>query len=252
MIRQYLYNMGRRYLPNSLKTRVKKYTKSKQRDAPAFSAVRFGDFRSLEPISTDFGYDRGLPIDRYYIQNFLQKYSGEIKGTVLEIGEDVYTKRFGSAVEHSDVLHVTEGNPKATIVGDLTKADNIESDRYDCIIITQTIHLIYDLNAVADNLKRILKPGGLLLVTVPGMSPVKRCEWGDDWNWAFTKQSLYRLFSERFSNSSMELNSYGNVLVAVAFLHGLAKEELKMEELDYIDEEYQVLLTLAIRCNSKP
>lgn len=234
-------------LPRSLRDSLKSIVRNGRGRTPGSGSVRFGDFRTLDPIDRDFGYQRGLPIDRYYIENFLRKYSNEIKGVVLEIGEDTYTRKFGSDVQHSDVLHVCEGNPKATIVADLTSAQNIEADRYDCIIITQTIHLIYELKAVAETLNRILKKDGLLLVTVPGISQVKKCEWGDDWNWAFTAQSLRHLFEDKFISSEMVLTSHGNVLVAMAFLHGLAREELSKKELDFVDEEYQVLLTLAIR-----
>jgi len=88
---------------------------------------------------------------------------------VLEIGEVTYTRRFGGdRVTKSDVLHVVEGNPEATIVGDLTNADNIPSEAFDCVILTQTLHLLYDVKTALANLYRILKPGGILLVTVPG------------------------------------------------------------------------------------
>lgn len=212
---------------------------------PPVRMVDFGSLRRLTPISRQFGYDRGLPIDRYYIENFLTRQSDDIHGRVLEIGDNSYTLRFGGTqVTKSDVLYVAEGNPQATFVGDLTKADQIPSDAFDCTLITQTLHLIYDMRAALATLYRILKPGGVALVTVPGISQVVKCDWGDDWCWALTTQSARLLFQEFFPATNVQVEAYGNVLAAIAFLQGLAVEELSQEELDYPDDEYQVLITI--------
>lgn len=85
----------------------------------------------LHPISRLFGYDRGQPIDRYYIENFLLQHKSDVHGRVLEIGDNTYTKKFGGTrVDQSDVLHAVEGNPSATIVADLAQADNIPQTTY--------------------------------------------------------------------------------------------------------------------------
>ena len=89
--------------------------------SPPVGRVSFGNLRRVTPISREFGFDRGLPVDRYYIENFLTHHADDIRGRVLEIGDNSYTRRFGGDhVTKSDVLHVVEGNPQATIVGDLT------------------------------------------------------------------------------------------------------------------------------------
>jgi SAM-dependent methyltransferase len=200
----------------------------------------------LEPISRVFGFDRGLCIDRYYIEQFLAANKHSIRGRVLEIAENTYTRKFGGdSVTHSDVLHAEEGNRNATIVADLTQADHIASNRFDCIICTQTLLVIYDVRAAVSTLHRILKPGGVLLATVPGISQISRYDmdrWGDFWR--FTTLSARRLFEERFPESRVEVVSKGNVLVAVAFLHGLAAHELEPRELEHHDPDYQVLITV--------
>ena len=90
---------------------------------PSVGMVNFGSLRRLTPISRHFGYDRGRPIDRYYIENFLAHHADDIRGHVLEIGDASYTRQFGGdRVAKSDVLHVTSDNPEATIVGDLANA----------------------------------------------------------------------------------------------------------------------------------
>ncbi len=196
-------------------------------------------------MSRDFGYDRGQPIDRYYIEQFLDRHADDVHGRVLEIGDDAYTSRFGGdRVSVSDVLHVDDSNPAATIVGDLAQADHIPSDTFDCIILTQTLHLIYDVPAAIRTLHRILKPGGVLLATFPGVSQIARDRWGETWYWGFTTLSARRLFEESFPAGTIEVESRGNVLTAIGFLHGLAAEELRQEELDFNDPTYQVLVML--------
>jgi len=173
---------------------------------------------------------------------------------VLEIGDDSYTRRFGgSRVKFGDVLHVTEDNPRATIVADLTRANHLPSDAFDCIIFTQTLHLIYDVRSAIRTLHRILKPGGVLLATFPGISQISQDEWGGHWNWALTTISAQRLFEEAFPAANVEIEAHGNVLAATSFLHGLAAEELSQKELNYHDPSYEVLIALrAVKPETTP
>jgi glycosyltransferase involved in cell wall biosynthesis len=213
---------------------------------PAVGEISFGSLRRVTPISRVFGFDRGLPVDRYYIEGFLARNASDIKGRVLEVGDDSYTRRFGGeCVTKADVLYVSEGNPQATIVADLSSADHIPSDLFDCIILTQTLHLVYDVRAAVATLRRILKPGGVLLATFPGISQIDHYDWGGSWYWAFTALSARRLFEEAFSAADLKIETHGNVLAAIAFLQGLAAEELRKEELDYADADYEV--TIAVR-----
>ena len=135
---------------------------------PAPGRVKFGDLRRLQPVSRSFGFDRGSPVDRYYIERFLDRHRLAIQGRVLEIGDDRYTRQFGGdRVERSDVLHVESGHPGVNLVGDLASADHLPSDTWDAIVCTQTLHLVFDVGAALKTLERILKPGGTLLATVP-------------------------------------------------------------------------------------
>ena len=212
---------------------------------PPVGFIRFGDLRRVTPISREFGFDRGSPIDRYYIERFLDRFATDIRGRVLEIGDDTYTRRFGkNQVTQSDVLHVSEENPKATIVADLATAGHLPSEKYDCIILTQTLQLIYDVRAALLTLQRILRPGGVLLATVPGISKIDHYEWRDTWFWSFTPLSINRLFRESFGGTAIEIESHGNVLASTAFLQGIALEELEREELDYNDPDYPVTITV--------
>ena len=212
---------------------------------PPVGKLSFGSLRRVAPISRSFGYDRGVPIDRYYIESFLARYNADIRGRVLEVGDNTYTLRFGAdRVTKSDVLHINEGNPQATLVADLSRADHIQSDLFDCAVITRTLHLIYDVRQAIETIYRILKPGGVLLATFPGISQIANDEWGKTWYWSFTTHSAERLFGEVFPAAHVSVEAHGNVLAAIAFLHGLAVAEVTRAELDHRDPSYELLLAV--------
>ena len=221
---------------------------------PRVGAVKDNSLWRVTPISRIFGLNRGLPIDRYYIELFLSAHTSDIQGDVLEIGDNFYTRKFGGGrVARSDVLHVVEGNRKATIVADLTCADYVPSNTFDCIICTQTLQMIYEVRAALHHLYRTLKPGGVLLATSHGISKIGRRKGIDFWGeyWRFTAQSAQRLFEEVFPATNISVKTHGNVLAAIALLHGLAAEELRQEELDYFDPDYEVLVTVrAVKPNA--
>jgi SAM-dependent methyltransferase len=216
---------------------------------PAIGAVDFGDLRRMAPISRKFGVDRGLPVDRFYIERFLAAQADSIRGQVLEIGEDTYTRRYGGQrVTGSDVLHVTDDNPAATIVADLADAPQIPDERFDAIVFTQTLQLIFDPPSALRTLHRILKPGGVLLLTAPGISPVAtRSLWGPTWYWSFTEAGLRRLLAAQFEDRHCRFETHGNVLAAVAFLEGLAVEDLATDELSQCDPDYALIITALAR-----
>jgi SAM-dependent methyltransferase len=213
---------------------------------PPVGWVQFGSLRRLKPVSTDYGNRRGLEIDRYYIEKFLAEFSSDICGHVLEIKHNAYTVRYGGdRVTKSDILHPVEGNPDATIVADLTKADHLPSNTFDAIIFTQTLQVIYDIRTVIATLHRVLKPGGVLLATASGMAQLSLEDF-DKWGeyWRFTSLSARLLFEDAFGAGSVTVRSYGNVLAAVSFLEGLAVEDLRKKELDAVDRAYEILIAV--------
>ncbi len=249
------------YLPQRLRTWIRIHAR---RTWPPVGMVRFGSLRRLQPIDKLFGYSRGTPIDRFYIERYLDAHSGvpgyvlgDIRGSVLEVGDDKYTKRFGTFapegekhgpesgyVTSNDVLHGDASNPKATIVGDLATGEGLPSEAYDCVICAQTLPVIYDVHGAIKNLHRTLKPGGVVLITVNGVCRICRPDyelWGDYWR--FTSLSMRRLLEEAFPPDSITVEAHGNVLTATAFMHGLAVEELKRAELELHDPDYEVSIT---------
>jgi glycosyltransferase involved in cell wall biosynthesis len=204
--------------------------------------VAFGDLRRLQPISRNFGYDRGKPVDRHYIEGFLSRNAADIRGRVLEIGDNAYTVQYGGTrVTSSDILHVDRSNPRATLIGDLTAGHDLPSEAFDCIILTQTLQFIFDMSKALTTVHRMLKPDGVLLLTVPGVSCIER---EPNWSplWTLSPTALRRLLAERFDGASIGVTTYGNVLAAVAFLHGLAEGELRAKELDAQDPQYPVIV----------
>jgi SAM-dependent methyltransferase len=239
-----LRRLARRTVPRPLWTWLIRQTRW-----PRVGRVDFGSLRRLTPISTVWGEDRGLAIDRYYIERFLDANSADIRGHVLEIGDASYTRKFGGdEVTKIDVLHVEESNPEVTILADLTRADHVPSDSFDCMIVTQTLQFIYDVPAAVRHAHRLLKPGGVLLATFPGISKISRYDmdrWGNFWS--FTSGSARRIFEDVFSPGNVEIGVHGNVLAAIAFLHGLGTEELTEDELNHLDPDYEVMITVRAR-----
>jgi SAM-dependent methyltransferase len=205
-----------------------------------------GRAASTTPLCREYGYSRGTPIDRYYIEAFLDRHSSDIRGHVLEIGDDAYSRRFGGdRIEKQDVLHVRPDHSPATIVGDLAQPGVLPEKAFDCIILTQTLHLIFDLAAAVRHLHAALGPGGVALITVPGISPIHGGPWKESWYWSLTDLALMRLLSGPFDPAEVSVMSRGNLFAATAFLHGAAVEEVDTAKLDLFDPAYPV--TVAAR-----
>lgn len=200
--------------------------------------------RSVEPVSRVFGLDRGVPIDRYYIEDFLSRNRADIKGCVLEIGDSTYTRKFGGlGVERSQVLHAVAGNREATLIGDLGTGQGIPSNAFDCMILTQTLQFVYEMRGAVATVSQALKPGGIVIATVPGISQISRFDmdrWGEFWR--FTSRSIRMLFEEQFPRDAITVETHGNVLAATAFLRGLALEELTRDELEHGDPDYELII----------
>ncbi len=233
-------------LPEGLRKRIRAVQRKFRLQSVPVGTVSFGDLKRLTPISPIFGIDRDLiSIERYYIEDFLRSHRADIKGRALEMGEPLYIGKFGDGdVTKVEVMNYVEGNPKATIVADLTNCPHVPDDSFDCIIITQTLQMIYEVQAAIENLHRILKPGGVVLATSHGITKVARREGVDDWGeyWNFTTQGSRRMFGDVFGRDNVEVTSYGNILTTIANLHGLAASEVDPDELNHNDPDYEMLV----------
>jgi len=206
--------------------------------------ARLGTIRRTQPLSSDFGFDRGTPVDRYYIDRFLARHRSDVKGRVLEVKEPIYTRRFGRYVERSDVLDLDGHNPHATLVADLAAADHLAGDRFDCFILTQTLQYIYRLDAALRHAHRVLRHGGVLLATAPVVSRLSYMpEVAPDY-WRVTAAASSRLFGEVFGENHVTVRAHGNVLACIAFLAGMASEELTRTELETNDPLFPLIVTI--------
>ena len=206
-------------------------------------------FFRATPLSRYFGFDRGTPVDRYYIEKFLYNNRQYVKGRILEVAQDWYSSHYAGLNETTtekptvETLHIDGTEDEVTIIGDLTKPETLPENRYDCFVCTQTYNFIFDVPKALEGSYHLLKDGGVLLATVAGISQICRGDmdrWGDYWR--FTNKSLELLFKEtKFSH--VEIVPMGNVMAACAFLQGMALEELpKKELLDVMDEDYQLII----------
>jgi glycosyltransferase involved in cell wall biosynthesis len=221
---------------------------SATRPSPPLRSLDLGDLDRTDPVGGVFGFDRGTPVDRYYIERFLSRHSADIRGRVLEASDDSYCRRFGGPwVTRQDVLDLSPDNGAATIVGDLCAPRTLPDGAFDCLVLTQTFQYIFDIRAAIAHIHRALKPGGVVLVTTPGISPLDRGASGEMWCWSFTRLSAHRLFSDVFGTEHVDVESYGNVYAATAFLHGLALEEVHRSKLDVVDTSYPVVVTVRAR-----
>jgi hypothetical protein len=192
-------------------------------------------FRRLKSASR-FGWDRGSPIDRYYIEDFLGANRERIRGTCLEVKDDAYTRRFGGdRVGHCDVLDIDPNNSKATIVGDLRRLAGVPDDRFDTVILTQVLQYVDDLPSAVAEVHRVLKPGGTLLITVPFI--MRLDPYAPDF-WRFTQKSLTHLLGRHFRDEDLRVESRGNLATTTGFLMGLAAEEFSRKQLEHRDPTY--------------
>jgi SAM-dependent methyltransferase len=194
-------------------------------------------------LSDRWGYDRGQPIDRFYIDGFLAQHCDDIRGDVLEVKEPLYVDRYGRNVSRCEVLDIDPGNELATIVADLAQTDSLPPESFDCIVLTQTLQYVADVPAAVHNGCSALRAGGVLLATVPGVNRADEDPQTPSL-WSFTEAGCTQLFEREFGSGNISVHSYGNVLSAIAFLSGMAREELSAEELDVHDMRFPVIVAV--------
>jgi peptidoglycan/xylan/chitin deacetylase (PgdA/CDA1 family) len=175
---------------------------------------------------------------------------------VLEVKDASYARNLGDRrVTQFDVLDIDASNPHATIVADLAHAGHVPAEQFDCFILTQTLHIIYDIRAAVSHAARLLKPGGVLLCTIPALSRVNYEDGGLDGGdyWRLTEAAVRQLFAEVFPLDHFEVRTYGNVRVCTAFLYGLACEDLAPADLDVADPWFPLIHCVrAVKPSSAP
>ena len=193
------------------------------------------------PVSGHWGYDRGQPIDRWYIETFLDAHRADVHGDALEVKSDTYVRRYGANLGRVHVLDVDGANGAATVIGDLGGERPLAAASLDCFVLTQTLQYVWDLRAAVANTHEMLRPRGVLLLTVPAVARISN-ELDFDDLWRFTADSTRRLLVPAFGEANVSIVARGNLVAANAFLAGLAASELSARELDDDDERFPVVI----------
>jgi len=204
---------------------------------------RWGNLRRVTPFSGIFGFDRGTPVDRFYLHRFLDANRALITGRVLEVQVPSYTRTYGQGVETSHTVDITP-EFKPTYMCDLADAPQIPSDSYDCVLLPNTFQHVADLPGVLRTVLRIVKPGGHVLASAPTLLPL--IPDGDD-NWRLSPAGWRKTLAREWPGCDVAVDGHGNCLTAIAAMHGLVLEELTDEELRANDPRYPVLVTIKCR-----
>ncbi len=208
----------------------------KLRPFPSLIRARLRSMIGIRPLSLQWGADRGMPILRYYTEEFLHEYASDIRGQCLEFQEDTYSKRFGKErVRNVEILHHDGNNPNATLIADLTRPNSLPSEQFDCILCTFVLHVIFDVERAVSEIFRLLKSGGVLLVVVPHIS---MCDPQAGELWRFTPEGLRRLLANIFGTENVTIRAYGNALTAAGNVRGLTAHEFMKHELQAHDERF--------------
>lgn len=195
----------------------------------------------LAPISSKFGFDRGTPIDRFWIDKFMDENKLYVKRRIMEITDSAYTVKYGEdRVVQSDILDINPKNKKANIHGDLRHLYSIKSNTYDCVILTHVLGLIDDIHSAASECYRILKPGGVLLFTSSCLGPVL----GEQVYWRFTANSIHFLFGKYFKSNQMQIKTFGNAMSGQCFWVGMSQEDMDLKSLEYNDVRFPCIVTM--------
>lgn len=197
-------------------------------------AVRYGSFRRLTPIVGNWGLGRGQPVDRYFIERWVERHRATIRGRVLEVQKPDYGERYPDAITHLDILDIDADNPLATVIADLRVPNSLPAEAYDCAIVTQTLQFVDDLVAAVANLWNSLAPGGSLIVTMPTTSKLEE-SLADVECWRVTPHGMRSVLERGCPGGVIETAGYGNILVSTAFLYGLVTDDLRPAELDHYD-----------------
>jgi hypothetical protein len=202
---------------------------------------RWGNLRVDEPFSSNWGIDRGTPVDRYFGDRFFLENRRLIRGKVLEIQNPVYTERYGVDVQQADSIDI-DGKFGPTIVCDLARAEGVVPDNaYDCFLLPYTFLVVKDLEGALRNAMRIIKPGGTILATTSVLTPVF-AEYPEYWR--MTDNGWRELLARVWPGQEVEVRTHGNCVSAVASILGLAQEELTTKELDRHDPRFPVLISI--------
>jgi SAM-dependent methyltransferase len=237
--------MLKRRIWNGLPKPVRRAISFGWRHAPG-KTLEWGTLRRLEPLSPRLGNDRGTPTNRYYYKKFLVEHRADIAGHVMEVKEDYYTSELASGPVTLTIVDIKADNPLINLCADLALPGSLPAETFDCAIVTGVLQFVSDVDAAVQNLYASLRPGGVALIIVPTVARVDTEDFEYD-RWRMTPTGLSTVASRACAGADIVTKGYGNILAAVAFLYGIAAEELAHDELEYDDPVYPLIACAVVR-----
>lgn len=209
-----------------------------------YGLPRWGNLRRTTPFSSTFGFERGTPIDRYYLHRFLSQHRDAIAGDVLEVQNRSYTERFGRDVTRTDTFDVVPQFSPTHCCDFSHCGEVIPGAAYDCLLLPNTLPHFRELDRALAHARRVVRPGGTILASAAGLLPLT----GDvpDY-WRLSPDGWRERLRDAWPGAAIDVAGHGNCLAAVAAQLGLAVEELSEAELEVPDPRYPVLTTIACR-----
>jgi len=201
----------------------------------------WGNMRRAEPFSDSYGTDRGTPVDRHFLRRFLERHRSDIRGTVMEMERPEWVECFGVEVDRLDIVDINPANLEANRVLDLCEPDLLPNATYDCMLVTQTLQYVASPASVLRNLGAALAPGGTLFLSVPVISRLDANSGPTGDRWRFSPAGLRLLLEDTLPGVRAEVVGFGNLPAALAFLAGLAAEELSARDLELQDERFPII-----------
>jgi SAM-dependent methyltransferase len=199
----------------------------------------------ITPLSDCYGYDRGTPVDRHYIRQFLTSNAGAIRGDGAEVKDDTYLHQFGKErLRTATIIDIDPASPRATLHADIAEPGSLPPGAFDCIVLTQTLQLVSDPARALANCWQALRPGGTLLLTVPALGRISPSGEDND-RWRCTPAGLRHLLVTWPGQAGV--TGYGNLRTCLAALLGEAAEELTSTELDHCDPAFPLLACASAR-----
>lgn len=222
------------------------------RSWPLIRQLRTLRFRRLRPV--DAGKSSGLSVIRYYWADFLAQHRDDIRGRCLEVGETSTIRDYGgAAVTQADAIDLAAHSADVRVVADLSRADHIPGEQYDCFVNQFTTTVIFDIEAALYHAIRLLKPGGVLLINFwcvdfylhRGLdmgtgAPLYMHHW-------FTPIQIENMLRRlALTENDFTVKIYGNLLARMAFLLNIPVKELTPDERDHVDPGQPLLICVRI------
>ena len=195
---------------------------------PPLGQVRFGALRRVTPVGHCLPGSAGA-LDRQLADEFLVGNASDISGRVLEEGDGGFAARYGGTrVARCARFTVDDAWPDLPL----------EEAGFDCIILPGALHRIFALSSALRDLHGRLRPGGVLLATLPGATQ----RTGGASFWRFTPYSARLMFTQVFGEHAVTLAARGNVLIALAHAHRLSSSEVGTEALRVDDPAFPFMI----------